>query len=528
MSKPLLPALFTAEAMRATDHAAINDVGIPSGHLMERAGLAVAREIIERYEPRDAVVFAGKGNNGGDGFVVARELAEADAAVTVYTLAPDEAYTAEAALNLRILRALGTVEVLHLFGGEAPLESVELQAAMADVVVDAIFGTGFRGAASGEAAAAIELINDACSPVVSVDIASGVDASTGRVEGPVVMADLTVALHAPKVGHFVTPGGISSGEVVVVAIGIPSGCNAEAQAWLLTEEVMAELLVPKGALSHKRSVGTLTVVGGAAGMGGAARLAGVAALRAGGGLTRVLRPAGSPAAAGLYPELIELEVPGEAGEFCEASAERLKAEASALGALVLGPGYGRGGAAQHLAAHLMLTPRPLLLDADGLYALGADGLELLTEREQPTVLTPHEGEMARLLALSPEQVAADRLGCARLAAERGRCVVVLKGEGTVVADHLGAAFVVPTGNPGLATPGTGDVLSGVIGAQLAKGLGALDAACLGAYLHGLAADLAAERAVGTEGMLASDLLDFLPAAIEQLKSDQEEARHEHH
>ena len=526
MDESLLLGLYTADAMRQIDLIAIEGIGIPGGHLMERAGLAVAGEILERYEPEEAVVFAGKGNNGGDGFVVARELFNAGVEVTVLTLAPAAEYSGDAKLNLDILGKLG-VDVREVLDAEGvPAEHAIMLVEMADVVVDAIFGTGFTGAAKGAAAAAIELINEAPGAVVSVDIASGVGARSGSVHGPAVFADLTVALHAAKIGHFVTPGGTFSGEVVATAIGIPPLCDRDADVWLLTEEGLAPLLVPKGALDHKRSVGTVLVVGGSRGMTGAAYMTAMAALRAGAGLVHAALPQG---AGGEKPflEVITVEVPGAAGQFAAAARSALFEQAAGLKAVAVGPGYGRAEEAQLLVRELLGLGRPLLLDADGLYALG-DRPELLADRKLPTVLTPHEGELGRLLGRPAEEVAAQRLECVRSAAQRSGATVLLKGEATIVADPSGRAYVVPTGNPGLATPGTGDVLSGVIVAQLAKGLGATEAACLGAYLHGLAADLAAENAVGTEGMIAGDVIQFLPAAVERLKAGPQEETHEHH
>jgi len=526
MDESLLLGLYTADVMRQIDVTAIEGVGIPGGHLMERAGLAVADEILERYEPEEAVVFAGKGNNGGDGFVVARELFNAGVEVTVFTLAPAAEYAGDAKLNLDILDKLG-VDVREAFDAEgAPAEDAIMIVEMADVVVDAIFGTGFTGAAKGAAAAAIELINEAPGAVVSVDIASGVGASTGAIHGPAVFADLTVALHAAKIGHFITPGGTFSGEVVVSPIGIPPLCGHDTDVWLLTEDGLAPLLVLKGARDHKRSVGTVLVVGGSRGMTGAAHMTAMAALRAGAGLVHAALPQG---AGGENPflEVITVEAPGAAGQFTAAARSALFEQAAGLKAVAVGPGLGRGDEAQLLARELLGLDRPLLLDADGLYALG-DRPELLADRKMPTVLTPHEGELGRLLGRPADEVAAQRLECVRSAAQRSGATVLLKGEATIVADPLGRAYVVPTGNPGLATPGTGDVLSGVIVAQLAKGLGATEAACLGAYLHGLAADLAAENAVGTEGMVAGDVIQFLPAAVERLKAGPQEEAHEHH
>jgi len=514
LDEELLLPLYTAEGMRAVDATAIQGVGIPGSHLMERAGVAVARELLARWDPEEAAVVAGKGNNGGDGFVVARELFDAGVEVTVFTLAPAEAYSGDARLNLDILLRLG-VDVRPAAGDDGHLsDDVAVAVELADVVVDAIFGTGFSGAASGLAAEAIEAVAAAPGAVVSVDIASGVDASSGAVEGPAVSADLTVALHAAKVGHFVTPGGVRSGEVVVVPIGIPALCDQPVDTWLLTPAAVAALVLPKGPLDHKRSVGTVLVVGGARGMEGAAQMAAFAALRGGAGLVHCASPAGA-APLRPFPEVIAVTVPGEDGLYSPASRAALAAEAEGLRAVVLGPGMGRNDGARLLVRELLALPRPLLLDADALFALG-DDLAALADRRAPTVLTPHEGELGRLLGRPAAEVAAQRLASAREAARRSGATVVLKGEATIVADPSGRAYVVPTGNPGLATPGTGDVLSGVIAAHLAKGLGATAAACLGAYLHGLAADLAA-AAVGTEAMVASDLFEALPAAVEKVK-----------
>jgi ADP-dependent NAD(P)H-hydrate dehydratase / NAD(P)H-hydrate epimerase len=526
MDESLLLPLYSGDLMRKVDGTAIHGIGIPGGHLMERAGLAVADEIFDRYDPDEVVVFSGKGNNGGDGFVIARELFNAGVEVTVFILAAPGEYQDDAALNLHILEQLG-VDVLPAVDDEGELhEGVVALTEMADVVVDAIFGTGFTGAAKGPAAQAIELINEAPGAVVSVDIASGVGADAGAVHGPAVAADLTVALHAAKAGHFVTPGGAFSGEVVVVPIGIPPLCDHDSDTWLLTAAGVAELVVPKSALDHKRSVGTVLVVGGSRGMTGAAHMAAFSALRAGAGLVHAALPQG---AGGEKPflEVITVEAPGEDGQFSLEAKAALAEQAAGLKAVAVGPGLGRNDGARLLVRELLSLDRPLLLDADALWALG-EKLELLAGRTQPTVITPHEGELGRLLGRPADEVAAQRLVCARSAAQRSNATVVLKGEATIVADPSGRAYVVPTGNPGLATPGTGDVLTGVIAAQLAKGLSGTEAACLGAFLHGFAADLASEQ-VGTEGMVASDVIESLPAAVERLKAGpEEEEAHEHH
>jgi ADP-dependent NAD(P)H-hydrate dehydratase / NAD(P)H-hydrate epimerase len=520
MYESLLTGLYTAERMRAMDKAAIEGAGIPGGHLMERAGVGVTREILDRFDPEFVIVYAGKGNNGGDGFVVARELTNAGVDVLVVAVAGRAGYAGDALLNLQILDRLQ----FTVLDGLPPEGDERLDLMDCDLVVDAIFGTGFSGAAHGPAAEAIELINATPSPVVSIDIASGVDASSGEVAGPAVSADLTVTMHAAKVGHFVTPGGSLSGDVSIVPIGIPAGTETEADVWLLDLPGLTPILRPKGALDHKRSVGTVLVVGGSRGMGGAAFLAAMGALRSGAGLVHVALPA-SAAAGKPFVEVITTTLPDE--QFVgQASLAVLREEMGRFKAIAMGPGLGREEATVQAVRELVKVPVPLLLDADGLWALGED-LALLKDRGAPAVLTPHEGELGRLLGRPAADVAAHRLACAREAAEVAGATVLLKGEASIVADPSGAAYIIPTGNPGLATPGTGDVLSGVIVAQLAKGLSATDAACLGGYLHGLAADLAAELKVGTEGMIAGDLLEFLPPAVERIKAGLEEHDHEH-
>ncbi len=521
MYESLLTGLYTAERMRAMDQAAIEGAGIPGGHLMERAGVGVTREILERFDPEFVVVYAGKGNNGGDGFVVARELTNAGVDVLVVAVAGREGYAGDALLNLQILDRLQ----FTVLDGLPPQGDERIDLMDCDLVVDAIFGTGFSGAAHGPAAEAIELINATPAPVVSIDIASGVDASTGEVAGPAVAADLTVTMHAAKVGHFVTPGGTLSGDVAIVPIGIPAGMEVEADVWLLDAHGLSPVLQPKGALDHKRSVGTVLVVGGSGGMGGAAFLAAMGALRSGAGLVHVALP--SSAAAGKpFVEVITTALPDE--QFLGPASLRRAAR---------GDGPLQGGRARARASAGRTRPSSWCASWSGSPSRccstptgsgpSVEDLALLKGRGAPAVLTPHEGELGRLLGRPAGEVAAHRLASAREAAAAAGATVLLKGEASIVADPSGAAYVIPTGNPGLATPGTGDVLSGAIVAQLAKGLTATDAACLGGYLHGLAADLAAELKVGTEGMIAGDLLEFLPPAVERVKADTGEDEDEH-
>jgi len=507
MNHSLLRGLYSAAAMREMDAAAIEGLGIPGGHLMERAGVGVAEEILDRYDPASVIVYCGKGNNGGDGFVIARELANAGCAVTVFAVAGRDAYAGDAALNLAILERL-PVDIRD------GLPDEDDPCRLADVVVDAVFGTGFSGVPHGPAEDALEQMADAASPVVAVDIASGVDGSTGEVGGPAVEADLTVTFQEAKVGHFVTPGGALSGEVVVAPIGIPPSCRRDADVWLLTVDGLTALVRPKGALDHKRSVGTALIVGGGPGMSGAAFMTAMAALRAGAGLVHCAVPAAA-ASEKPFAEVITVALPDDV-ELGPASLEAIDGQLSTLKALAVGPGLGRAPQTVEAIVALLERETPMVVDADALWALG-DGPERLQGRCAPTVLTPHEGELGRLLGRPAADVAAHRLAAAREGAARSGATVLLKGEASIVADPSGPAYIIPTGNPGLATPGTGDVLTGAVVAQLAKGLGATEAACLGGYLHGLAADLAADMAVGTDGMIAGDLFDFLPTALEVVK-----------
>ena len=515
MLESLSVGLLTAEKMRATDAAAIEGLGIPGGHLMERAGVAVARELMLAFDPESVVIYAGKGNNGGDGFVVARELFNAGLDVTVYAIAGRGAYKGDARLNLEIAEKLG-VEIVD---GVEPVGD-------ADVALDAVFGTGFAGVAEGAAAEAIAEMNASAAAVVALDIASGVDATSGEIGGPAVLADLTVTLHAPKVGHFVSPGDRCAGHVVVVPIGIPPACDEQADVFALSSDAVGLLVRPKTEADHKRSVGTVLVAGGSRGMTGAAAMAALGALRSGAGLVHCILPS-DLVGEKPYLEVINVAAPGEGCLGHEALAA-IRAEMGQLKATALGPGMGRDDDTIALVRELVAAEpeAPLVIDADGLFALGGE-LELLAGRTAATVLTPHEGELARLLGTTAAEVAAHRLTSVREAARRSAATVLLKGAHTIVAAPDGTAFVVPTGNPGLATPGTGDVLTGIIAGQLAKGLSATEAACLGAYVHGLAADMAVDTAFSTEGLIASDLFDFLPLAVERLMRGDGDGDDEH-
>jgi ADP-dependent NAD(P)H-hydrate dehydratase / NAD(P)H-hydrate epimerase len=526
----LIP-LPDAERMRAIDCWAIENRGVLSLELMERAGEGVVRTL-ERLVPDGPVaVVCGKGNNGGDGLVAARLLRDGGREVTVLCVAPPEQFAGDALANLERLP------------GDPPLEFPRGRERLgqASVVVDALLGTGFAGEPRGVVAEAIAAVQNTGAPVVSVDVPSGVDASTGVVGGGgmsrgvsgAVNAAATVTFHLAKPGLWIHPGKAHAGEVEVLDIGIPRGAPADADVGLIARSVL-ESLPRRGAGSTKFSSGHVLVAGGSRGLTGAPRMAAQGAMRAGAGYVTACVPESlQEILASGPPELMTRGLPDADGALTVAGVETVLEVARRDGALVLGPGIGRSeqtvAFAQALARQAEI---PLVLDADGLNAhaggrergdsrLGdgqrGDGqrgghLEDLAGRSAATVLTPHVGELARLLDLDVEAIARERLAHARVAAERARAVVVLKGDDTLVADPSGRVAVSAGDSPALATAGTGDVLAGVIAALLSEGLPAFMAASAGVFVHAQAGRLAA-RAVGAlEGVVASDVIAQLPAA----------------
>ncbi len=507
----LIP-LPDAETMREVDRWAIEQQGVPSLELMERAGAGVARTV-ERVAPDGPVaVVCGKGNNGGDGLVVARLLRDAGREVTVVCVAPLEDFSDDARENLN--RLAGDAPVLLSPGADA--ESGRRGAGAiedAAVVVDALLGTGFAGEPRGVMAQAIDATNAARAPVVSVDVPSGVDASTGVVTGPAVRAAVTVTFHAAKPGLWIRPGKAHAGEVETIDIGIPRGAPGSAAIGLMQPSVLG-VLPRREASSTKFTSGHVLVVGGSRGLTGAPRMAAHASMRAGAGYVTACVPASLQAilASAGPPEMMTRGLPDDDGQLTPAGLDGVLAEAERGGALALGPGLGRSDGAFTLARALARGASvALVLDADGLNA-HAGRLGELAVREAPTVLTPHAGEMGRLLGLDSSDVERERLRHARAAAELAGAVVVLKGDDSLIADPTGRVAVCPGGAPALATAGTGDVLTGVIAALLAQGLDAFVAAAAGVWLHVAAGREATRRQGVAESVVASDVIAALAAA----------------
>ena len=485
---------------RALDDWAINELGIPGLDLMERAGSGLA-ELVARVAPAGLVaVVCGKGNNGGDGYVAARWLRERGREVRVLTLAPVEELRGDARANCERLP------------GDPPMAFSAESLAGAVVIVDAILGTGFAGEPREPAASAIEAINEAQAAVVACDIPSGVNGSTGEVEGAAVVAQATATFHAAKPGLWIAPGKAHAGEVNVVDIGIPAGGPAEPQIGLITDQV-CDAVPRRGRESTKFAAGSVLVVGGSTGLTGAPCLAAEAAMRTGAGYVTACVPASlNQVFESRLLEVMTVPLADTDGAIASAALSVVLERAGRVQSLILGPGLGRSDETVAFARELAQRVEvPMLLDADGLNA-HAGRLDALAARSAPTVLTPHAGELGRLLEIDSKEVSAHRLQCARRAAELAQAIVLLKGDDTIVAAPERLVGVNPGGAAALATAGTGDVLSGVIGALLAKQMDPFHAACAGAFVHA-GAGRAAASAIGAEGVIASDVIAALPRAL---------------
>jgi NAD(P)H-hydrate epimerase len=487
--------------------------GVSVDTLMENAGRAVAdaAEALAggRYGRR-AVVVAGKGNNGGDGLVAARYLSRRGMGVTVVLLEPGDTLREPASTNLGRLRSRCPGVRIRPFAVPALRRELE----RADVAIDAIFGTGFRGVPENDAAEAIETIDTATVPVVAVDIPSGVNGESGAVEGAAVRAAMTVTFGAAKPGVVLLPGAANAGMVEVVDIGFPSDL-LEGDMWLLERDDAADALPPRDVETHKRAAGVVVVIGGSRQMTGAVCLSAEAAYRAGAGLVTVAVPEGILRVVQTrLREATFLPLSQTADGTIAVSMAPLEQGLDAADAVAIGPGMTTNGeTAEYVRTLVRSCPVPLVLDADGLNAFVGHVPEL-ADRRSAAVLTPHAGEFARLAGITARDVGADRLGHARKLAAETNAVVLLKGSRTVVAAPDGRVLVNPTGGPYLATGGTGDVLSGMIAALLARGTDPWLAAGAAAYLHGAAGLLAASE-LG-DGTTAGDVLDRVPAAVREV------------
>ena len=511
----MLP-VFTAAEMRALDARAIRELGIPGPRLMDNAGTGAAALIARWLAPirgKAVVVVCGKGNNGGDGFVVARRLKARGAAVRVFLVGRRAEVRGDAADALGRWR--GRVEEVEEPSGLARALGG------ADVIVDALLGTGVSGAARGPVAAAIEAINRAGAggvPVVALDLPSGLDSDRGALLGPTVKAWRTVTFAGLKRSLLLAPAAAQPGAVEIGDIGVPAeAARRGITTWRLEIADVRPSFPPRDLDAHKGRFGHLLVVAGSLGKTGAAVLAGRAALRSGVGLCTIAAPASQqPIVAAQAPEYMTEALPETAAQSLALEAkDRLLELARRMDAVAIGPGLSLDPEAQELARVLIRElQRPMVVDADALSAL-AGHLDLLRHAAGPRVLTPHPGEMARMLGTTIEAVQADRIEVTRTFAREHGVAIALKGAHTVIGGPDGHVAINPTGNPGMAKGGSGDVLTGIVGALLAREIEPAAALRAGCYLHGLAGDVAA-RERGEYAMLASDIIESLPAALRAL------------
>lgn len=512
--------IVSADTMRSAEQAAINSYGIPGQVLMETAGRACADAIHDafgRVIGKKAIIVAGKGNNGGDGYVIARYLSGSGWKVAVCVVARKEEVSGDAAINLKLLDP----HIVQFCPDADSLKSCSALFLDSDVLVDALFGIGLKKNIGGVHAEAVRMLNEAGRPVVAVDIPSGVEATTGAVLGAAVQADITVTFGFGKLGHVLYPGRAMTGRLVVADIGLPDAAVAPADIHEFLDPAAASSLVrQRDRKGHKGNYGHCLIVAGSTGKTGAAALAANSAVRTGSGLVTLAVPESLNAVLETKTtEAMTLPFADAGRGFLGISnGDGILAAFKGMDAVAIGPGISRQPETVTLVRRLVAEcPLPLVVDADGLNAIAED-VSILDVRKSPAiVLTPHPGEMSRLCGFAIDRIEADRVGVSRDFAVRHGVYLVLKGAGTVIATPDGEICINGSGNPGMATGGMGDVLTGVIVSLLGQGYSCKDACSLGVFLHGYAADMVAERQ-GEVGMMASDVQESLPLAYKRLLS----------
>ncbi|MEG6615046.1 NAD(P)H-hydrate dehydratase [Peptococcaceae bacterium 1198_IL3148] len=511
--------LVTAEEMRAIDGKAIAEYGIPGIVLMENAGKAVVNAVVRQLQGnvrgKAITIFVGKGNNGGDGLVVARHLLNMGADVRVLMITEPEGLTGDAQTNLNIWRNMG--QKIYLVHQPNGINLVKISLLSTDLIVDAMFGTGFKGTVGEKIGRIIELINTSDLPIVAVDIPSGLEADTSNIGGHCVKASVTVTFGLPKLGMVLESGAAVCGMLEVADISLPKPLlTTNITKYLLDLETVANWLPQRNPWGHKGNFGRVLVVGGSKGMAGAAILTATAALKTGAGLVTLAVPASiHDTVAGKIPEIMTLSLPDAAGRVTTDALEMIKEQMANVDVLAVGPGL-----SQHLETVKFiqqLLPQvevPTIVDADGINAL-AHNTEIFEQINVPLVITPHPGELARLLDATIAEVQGQRFYLAQQCAESWDCTVLLKGPRTLVAEPKGTVYINPTGNQGMATAGSGDVLTGIIAGLMAQGLDVTKAAATAAYLHGMAGDQGAEH-LGSHSLMAGDILGYLPQCFQKV------------
>ncbi len=512
--------LLTAEQIRILDKAAIQDVGIPGLVLMEAAGKGVAEVCADLVAPAgtNIVVLCGRGNNGGDGFVAARRLTDMGASVRIFALTSEEKIHGDAAANMAVAKKLGLP--IAFVANDQELSALQGPLAAADCIIDALLGTGLNTEVRGLYAQAIAMANEATAAKVAVDIPSGVHADSGAVLGIAFEADATATFGMPKIGLISYPGAEYAGEVFLVDIGIPIQVRDRVRptAYLLDEASAAAPVLPRAMGGHKGTYGHTLIVAGSHGKTGAALLCGRSAARAGAGLVTIAVPGDvQPILEGAVAELMTSAYAANAAEIQpEKTARQLVALAEGKSCIAMGPGIPTSEAMARTLEIFLTSPalegRCLILDADALNLL-VGSLEAVHSCPGKVLLTPHPGEMARLLSRTTAQVQQDRVSAARELSTRTGAIVALKGARTIIATPEGTIWVNPTGNPGMGTGGSGDVLTGILAGLVAQGIDVLSAAKTGVYAHGKAGDLAADDQ-GQVSLTAQDILDRIPSVFQ--------------
>ena len=512
--------LVTAVEMRDMDRLAIESHGIPGLVLMESAGKGAARVLLAQFADHlkaGVGIICGKGNNGGDGFVMARYLADHRIRVTVYLLAKTSMVKGDAAANLNRLAPLDipVIEVPDENAFSKAISSLDQHG----LLVDAILGTGLSADVKGFFKTVIDYMNQRPTPIFAVDVPSGLNSDTGQPCGACIRAQATATFALPKIGHFSYPGAEYTGKLEIIDIGIPEAVvqSVKPKQQLLTAEQIRHRLRPRSADTHKGRTGHLLVVAGSVGKTGAAALAAGSAMRCGAGLVTLSIAESLHSIA----ETLVLEVmtapltESRCGVLGDAAADDIKKLIAGKACLAIGPGIGQAPETRRLIQKIITQIEiPVVIDADGLNNLTGQ-TQLLKSLKAPAVLTPHPGEMARLIDATPAEVQHNRLKCARDFATNFKVHVVLKGAATVIAHPDGKAYINPTGNSGMASGGMGDVLTGVLAGFITQGFSPEEAAHAAVYLHGAAADTLA-KTIGPFGYLAGEVMNAIPGEIKKL------------
>lgn len=522
--------IVTAAQMREMDHTTIADFGLPGRVLMENAGLGATRVMLARFpdlKTQRVGVLAGRGNNGGDGFVIARYLAQKGIDVSVFLLARRHDVKGDAAANLPLLDPLA----VPVYEVPDPTAFAKQKSRLSHqgVWVDAMLGTGLTSDVRSFYREVIEFVNHSGKPVLAVDIPSGLSSDTGKPCGISIQATVTASFAYPKIGHILYPGAELSGHLEIIDIGIPPHIAHQVapKQQLLTPEKIQSIIPRRDTIAHKGTTGHVLVIAGGPGKTGAAAMTATAAMRAGAGLVSLGIPSGLNAAT--EPQVLEAmtcPLPEDRSHALDESAlSVIQALLPGKKCLAIGPGLGTtAGTRQLIVTLLAHVTIPVVIDADGLNCI-AHAPEILRNLKAPSILTPHPGEMARLTGTTTQAVQADRIGCARNFANRFNTHVVLKGARTIVALPDGQVFINPTGNAGMASGGMGDVLTGIIAGLTAQGAAPASAALAGVYLHGAAADQLAETK-GSYGYLASEVMGLIPNQITRfIRNEATDGRH---